>query len=68
LENGTWDIVDLPKGRKAIGSKWVFKKKRDEQGNVTKYKARFDAKGFTQKKGVDFNETFAPVVKFTYCE
>jgi hypothetical protein len=59
LENGTWEIVDLPKGRKAIGNEWEFKKKRDEQGNVTKYKARFVAKGFTQKEGVDFNETFA---------
>jgi hypothetical protein len=60
-----WDLVDLPKDRKAIGCKWVFKVKKDENGNVSRYKARLVAKGFSQKYGVDYDEVFAPVVRST---
>ena len=63
-ENDVWDIVDLPKDRKAVGSKWVFKRKRDADGNVERYKARLVAQGFTQKNGIDYDETFSPVVRF----
>lgn len=63
-ENGTWTLVTLPKGRKAIGSKWVFKTKLNKDGMVERYKARFCAKGFSQKEGIDYNETFAPVLKY----
>jgi hypothetical protein len=59
LENGTWELVKLPPGRKAIGSKWVFKVKRNPDGTVERYKARLVAKGFGQRPGVDFDETFA---------
>ena len=61
-ENETWTVTDLPPGRRAIGSKWVFKKKKDETGQVRKYKARLVAQGFSQQPGVDFENTYAPVV------
>ena len=61
-ENETWKLVELPPGRKAIGSKWIFKTKTDEKGQVTKYKARLVAKGYNQKNLEDL-ETFSPVVK-----
>jgi transposase InsO family protein len=64
LENGTWELVKLPHRRKAIGSKWVFKVKRNPDGTVERYKARLVAKGFGQCPGVDFNETFAPTTKW----
>jgi hypothetical protein len=58
-KNGTWDLVDLPPGRKAVKSKWVFKLKTDGR-----YRARLVAKGFTQIPGIDFDETFSPVARF----
>jgi len=63
---GTWELADLPEGRKPIGCKWVFVKKRDEKGKLIKYKARLVAQGFSQKPGVDFSNdgTFAPVMRF----
>ena len=64
-KNETWELVPLPSGRKAISSKWVFKVKETVEGLVERYKARLVAKGFLQKYVVDFEETFAPVAKFT---
>ena len=63
--NGTWELTPLPPSRKAVGSKWVFKTKRDATGEIVRHKARLVARGFSQVHGVDFNETFAPVAKFT---
>jgi hypothetical protein len=64
IENGTWELVKLPPGRKAIGSRWVFKVKRNADGSVERYKARVVAQGFSQRPGVDFDETFAPTTKW----
>ena len=60
----TWDIKAKPKDVNAVKSKWVFTKKYDRHGNVKKLKARFVAKGFSQIEGIDFVETYAPVLKF----
>jgi transposase InsO family protein len=58
-KNDTWELVDLPPGRKAIKSKWVFKLKADGR-----FRARLVAKGFTQIPGIDYDETFSPVARF----
>ena len=63
VDNGTWILCELPPGRKAIGSTWVYKIKYDEKGNPSRYKARFVTQGFSQMPGVDFFETTSPVVK-----
>lgn len=61
--NNTWVVTDLPKGKKAIGCKWVFKVKLKKDGTLERYTARLVAKGFTQKFGLDYEETFSHVVK-----
>jgi hypothetical protein len=64
IENGTWELVKLLPSRKAIGSQWVFKVKRNANGSVEHYKVCVVAKGFSQRPGVNFNETFAPTTKW----
>ncbi|CAI7772874.1 unnamed protein product [Closterium sp. NIES-53] len=64
-ENGTWELVELPEGRKAITSKWLFKIKSDTDSNIEHYKSRLAVKGYQQKEKVDYKELFAPVVKPT---
>nr|GFA69579.1 putative ribonuclease H-like domain-containing protein [Tanacetum cinerariifolium] len=55
--------ANLPKGKRAIGSKWVFRKKKDERGTVIRNKARLVAQGHTQEEGIDYEEVFAPVIR-----
>ena len=62
--NDVWDLVKLPANRKAVGSKWVYKQKIGPDGSVERYKARLVAQGFSQKYGLDYDETFSPVVRF----
>lgn len=64
-KNEAWDLVELPTGRKPIGSKWVFKNKTNAEGKVEKYKARLVAKGYSQVPGIDFGDIFSPVAKVT---
>ncbi|CAI7915462.1 unnamed protein product [Closterium sp. NIES-54] len=64
-ENGTWELVELPEGRKAITSKCLLKIKSDADGKIESYKSMLVAKGYQQKKKVDYKELFAPVVKPT---
>lgn len=63
LKNDTWTLVKLPKGRKPITCKWVFKVKRFDDGQDERYKARLVARGFSQRHGFDYTETYSPVAK-----
>ncbi|GJU79168.1 putative ribonuclease H-like domain-containing protein [Tanacetum coccineum] len=59
-------LVDLPKGKHAIGTKWVYRNKKDKRGIVVRNKARLVAQGYTQEEGIDYDEVFAPVSAFLY--
>ncbi|GJR39453.1 putative ribonuclease H-like domain-containing protein [Tanacetum coccineum] len=58
-----WTLVDLPNGKRAIRTKWVFRNKKDERGIVIRNKARLVAQGYTQEEGIDYDEVFAPVAR-----
>ena len=60
---GTWELANAPKDRKPITNKWVFVKKYNKDGDLQKYKARLVARGFSQIPGMDYNQTFAPIVR-----
>ena len=61
--NQTWRLVPRPPGARVITGKWVFKHKLNPDGSLARYKARWVVRGFNQRPGIDFGETFSPVVK-----
>lgn len=63
-QNGTWERVELPKGKNVISLKWIFKTKFLPDGSIQKYNARLVVRGFSQQQGIDFDETFSPVARF----
>ena len=64
-DNHIYDLVKLPKGKRALETRWIFKVRQDSNSTLPRYKAKLVVKGFKQKKGVDFNEIFSPVVKMS---
>jgi histone deacetylase 1/2 len=63
MRNKTWHLVPVEKGKNIIDSKWVYKIKRKANGEIDKYKARLVAKSFKQRYGIDYEDTFSPMVK-----
>eukprot|EP00253_Pinus_taeda_P036386 PITA_36386 len=65
MVNDVWEVVPRPQDRSVVGSRWIYKVKYAADGSVEKYKATFVAKGYAQKEGIDYEETFAPVARYT---
>ena len=65
MKNNVWEVVPRPDRKSIVTSKWIFKIKHDADGSIDKYKARFVARGFSQKEGVDYDETFASFARYT---
>jgi hypothetical protein len=63
VTNGTWTLVPRPARANVVSGKWIFKHKFHSDGSLARYKARWVVRGFSQQHGVDFDETFSPVVK-----
>jgi histone deacetylase 1/2 len=63
MENRTWTLVPRPPGANVVSGKWLFRHKLNGDGTLERYKARWVVRGFSQRPGVDFDETFSPVVK-----
>jgi len=62
--NGTWILTELPTGKKSIGCKWLFKTKYRSNGTIERHKARLVIQGCRLQKGINYEETFAPVAKY----
>ncbi len=65
MENNMWELVNLPEGRKTVGCKWVFRVKYDGKGKIERFKGRLVAQGYSQKYGIDYDETFSPVARYS---
>ena len=65
MKNDVWDVVPRPEGKLVVTSKWIYKIKHASDGSIEKYKATFVAHGFSQKEGIDYEETFAPMARYT---
>ena len=65
MNNDVWEIVSRPKGKSVVTSQWLYKLKHAVDGSVEKYKARFVARGFSQVEGIDYDETFVSVARYT---
>ena len=65
MENDVWDVVPRSERKSVVTSKWIYKIKHAADGSIEKYKARFVARGFSQKEGIDSEETFTPVARYT---
>ena len=65
IKNDVWEIVSRPKNKSVVSSKWIYKTKHSIEVSIEKYKARFIARGFSPKEGIDCEETFALVARYT---
>src|SRR5882757_1862253 len=65
MKNDVWDIVPKPEDKSAVSSKWIYKIKHATDGIIEKYKTRFVTRGFSHKEGIDYEETFVPVARYT---
>ena len=65
MKNDVWDVVRRPVGKSVVTSKWIYKIKHAAESSIEKYKVGFVAQGFSQKEGIDYEETFAPVARYT---
>ena len=65
MKNDVWDIVPRPEGKSVVTSKWIYKIKHTVDGSIERQKMRFVARGFSQVKGIDYEEKFSPVSRYT---
>jgi hypothetical protein len=65
MKNYVWEVVPRPKGQSVVTSKWLFKIRNAADGSIEKYKARFVARGFSQKEGIDYDETSTSIARYT---
>ena len=68
IQNNVWDVVPRPQGKSVVSSRWIYKVKNVVDGSVKKYKAIFVAKGFSQVEGIDYDDTFSPVARYSSIE
>ena len=65
MKNDVWEVVPRSTGKLVVTSRWLYKIKHAADGSIEKYKARFVVHGYTQKEGIDYDETFAPIARYT---